>query len=101
MVDEPKPEDIGLATVLLDRFEKWILPRALDIKARVDQGEKLDDLDIEFLENVLKDAKEIKPHVDRAPEYQHLYARAIGLFEEITKKGLEVEQREKESGGAR
>ena len=98
MIDEPKPEDTGLAMVLIERFEQWILPRVLEIKARVDRGEKLADFDIDFLENVLKDAEEIKPHVDRAPEYQSLYTRAISLYEEITEKGLENEQAEKLSG---
>jgi hypothetical protein len=101
MIDEPKPEDIGLATVLIERFHKLILPRALDIKAKVDRAEKLDDFDLDFLENLLKDAEQIKPHVDRAPAYQSLYTRAISLYEEITKKGLENEQAERGSGAPR
>ena len=98
VISEHKPGDTGLALVLIERFEKWILPRVLVIKAKVDRGEKLADFDIDFLENVLKDADEIKPHVDRVPEYQSLYTRVISLYGEITKKGLENEQREKESG---
>jgi hypothetical protein len=66
MIDESKPEDKGVAAALIERFEKWILPHALEIKAKVDRGEKLDDFDIDFLENELKDAEAIKPHMDRA-----------------------------------
>jgi hypothetical protein len=98
MIDEPKPEATGLAMALIERFEHSILPRVLAIKAKVDRGENLDDFDIDFLEEVLRDAEEISPHVDRAPEYQSLYARAISLYGEITKKGLENEQAEKGSG---
>jgi hypothetical protein len=86
VISEHKPGDTGLAMVLIERFEKWILPRVLVIKAKVDRGEKLADFDIDFLDNVLKDADEIKPHVDRVPEYQSLYTRVISLYGEITKK---------------
>jgi hypothetical protein len=92
MTDEAKQNEEGVAEALIRRFEQWRLPRALDIKAKVDRGEKLDDFDIGFLEEVLKDAEAIKPHVDRRPDYQTLYARAIGLYGEITKKALENEQ---------
>jgi uncharacterized protein (UPF0305 family) len=98
MIDESKPGDTGLAMALIERFEHWILPRALDIKAKVDRGEKLADFDIEFLDELLKDAEEVKRHVDRAPEYQGLYTRVVSLYEEITKKGLENELAEKGSG---
>ena len=92
MINESKREEEGLAVALIERFEHWILPTALDVKAKVDRGDNLNDFDIEFLENVLKDAAEVKPYVDRAPEYQALYARAVGLYGEITEKALENEQ---------
>ena len=97
MIDESKPEDAGLAAVLIERFEQWILPRALEIKARVDRGEKLSDYDIDFFDELMKDAEEVKRHVDRAPEYQTLYTRVVSLYGEITKKALENEQTEKGS----
>ena len=95
MIDESKREEEGLAVALIERFENWLLPIALDVKARVDRGEKLSAFDIEFLENVLKDAAEVKRYVDRAPKYQGLYTRVVGLYEEITKKALENELAEK------
>ena len=98
MNDASKPEDEGIAAVLIERFEKWILPRALDIKASVDQGAKLDKLDIDFLEEELRVAQSVKFRVDRAPEFQTLYARVLNLYKEIVKKGLENEQAGKGSG---
>ena len=98
--DESKQKEEGVVEALIERFEQWRLPRALDIKAKVDRGEKLDDFDIGFLEEVLKDAEAIKPYVDRRPAYQTLYTRAIGLYQSITKKALDNEQAGKRPGAA-
>ncbi len=90
MTDTDK--QLGMITVILERFEKFRLPRALEIKAKVDRGEPLDDSDIEHLTLVMADAQDIKRFVDQRPDMQGLYTRAISLYQEITKKALENEE---------
>lgn len=88
-----KDSDLGLITVLLERFEKHRLPRALSIKEKVDRGEKLDYLDIAFLEEVFSDAQKIDPIVARNPQLQELISRVVSLYKEISDKALANEQR--------
>lgn len=85
-------DDLGLAMVVLERLEKERLPRALDLKAKVDSGQLLDDLDIGFLERVFADTEDAKPFLARHPEYQELATRTARLYEEITAKALANEQ---------
>ena len=84
--------DAGLIAVLIKRFEENRLPIALDLKKKVDSGEKLNDLDIAFLEKVFADASEIKPLLDRHSEYHKLVGQATSLYQEITEKALQNEK---------
>ncbi len=87
------PNDAGTIQALLERLEKFRLPRALALKKRVDAGEKLTDDDMEFLQRVFADAQQVEPMVAKHPEYRSLLARLINLYDEITRQALENEKR--------
>ena len=82
----------GVMAAVLERLEKYRLPRALALKAKVDRGGTLDQADLDFLEQVLSDARQLKRLVDHRPDVQPLFTRGISLYSEITAKALDNER---------
>ena len=90
-MNEPSEED-GVIMALIERFEKQRLPRLEAIREKVDRGELLSDVDIEFLDTVIHDSQQSKHLMDRHPEWQAFCATVVHLYETITEKALENEK---------
>ena len=87
-------KDEMILETLLQRFEKIRLPRLLDIKSKVEQGNRLDNFDMEFLEEVFSDARENKHYLDDADnELKGIFMKVLDLYKDITEKALENEQK--------
>ena len=88
---EPSNED-GVILALIDRFEKQRLPRLQALKEKTDNGERLSNEDVAFLDTVIHDAQQSKHLIDRHPEWQTFCANVVHLYETITEKALENEK---------
>lgn len=90
MTDNSK--DAGVIQALLERFEKFRLPMVLELKDKVDGGERLNEREIEYLEQVLQDAHANRELVERNPKWQKVSAQVVSLYKQITEKALENEK---------
>jgi hypothetical protein len=91
-MDNESQDDVGVAVAIMQRMETQHLPRALELKEKVDGGERLDALDISFLERVFADSNDNRPLLAKHPEYQDLAARMLHIYHQITAKALENEK---------
>ena len=85
--------DEGTIIALLERFRLQRLPTALEIKSRVDAGETLTGHDVEFLEQVFQDVRDVQPLLTRHPELAKLAGQASSLYKDITDRALANERK--------
>jgi hypothetical protein len=90
-------KETGMLATLAKRMVEVRLPKALALKERVDRGELLNDLDIDFLEQVVSDANKVKPILGEDPKVLEVAGRMLQLYKEITDKALENEKNQQPS----
>ncbi len=91
---ENNEKDKAVLAAIIKRFDEQRLPRLLEIKKNVNQGLTLSNHEINFLEEVFKDARENESYLKKADnDLKELVGKVMGLYQEITKKALENEQK--------
>jgi hypothetical protein len=85
-------KELGVIAVLAKRMVEERLPKALALKERVDRGETLNELDLNFLEQIVHEANQIMPKMKDDPRVMQVGARMLQLWKEISTKALENEQ---------
>lgn len=83
--------DAGIMTELLDRFNHLHLPRVLEIKDRLEQGELLLEPDIEFLILVISDSQNMCRIIERNPEFKPLAAKMSHFYYQVIEIARENE----------
>jgi hypothetical protein len=84
-------KDTGVLAALVTRFESQRLPRLLELREKVDGGHPLDEAELDFLQQVQKDASSAAPLIAQHPEYQDLFSRAVQLYSEIIATAMKNE----------
>jgi hypothetical protein len=93
-------KDKGVILVLLERFKKYRLPRAMALREKVDRGELLNKRDHDLLKRVQDDRRMIGKYIMRNAEYQDLVKEVVELWEYIIAKDREnQENAPKKPGG--
>lgn len=81
--------DLGVISALLHRLIYIRIPRLLELKRRVDNGELLGEFDLHLLERILADDRSSLSYVERRPNVKPLYVQVNALCHEIVTKGLQ------------
>jgi len=92
-MSDPSDDDDAILQLLLERLVSQRLPRVVAIRDRVNQGERLTDFDIDFLQEAMTDAGDAAKYLDRHPELQSLGVRLVQLYDEIVTKATENESK--------
>jgi hypothetical protein len=86
-------KDAGMIQLLLTRLNEERLPAALKLQDKVNRGECLDDYDMRYMKSVLQDTREARRLATKYPEYQDLVDRMAALYENITARGAENQEK--------
>lgn len=76
---------------MLNRMSRQCLPRALDIKARVERGDRLGFFDLRFLEEVCAENVVELALWEQHPELDEIVGAMIHLYHEIAARALDNE----------
>jgi hypothetical protein len=87
------PNDEGTLQALLFDYVNHRQPRLLHIHESLEAGERINELDLDFLNESVSRWDTLRPLIERHPEHQQLVAKNIHLIAMISEKALLNEQK--------
>ena len=88
-----KHEHTGVMQSLIQEFEQHRLPRLLRLKDKVDSGEVINDVDLEFLCKQVNDACITKHLTVNYPELEEFCLQMAHLYKELCDRAVENEKK--------
>ena len=85
------PHDTGALAAQLENASKR-LPNLLALKARIDGGDTLSDIEVADLEDIFERVRQMLHVYDEHPEVQDLVAQVVSLYLDITTRAVENEK---------
>jgi hypothetical protein len=89
---DQEEKDRGTIAALMIKFTEYRLPRVERMLEDVRAGEKLTDIDIDYLELIYNEGKSNRALWQRHPEYNTILTKFTDLYLEIVRLGLENEK---------
>ena len=84
---------LGIIQALIKEFETHRLPRLLRLRDKVDSGAVINDVEMDFLCQVIEDANRTMPMTVNHPDLHEFCLCVVHLYHEISTKALENEQK--------
>ena len=82
-------KELGVVQVVLERYNREWLPDLLEMRAKVDRGETLDEREASLLSKAIEEARGGATFVKSHPEFRTLVDRATSLYDHIVAKNRE------------
>ena len=83
--------DQGVIYVVIEHFARHLYPRALEMQRKLEAGGRLTDSEVEHVEQVIEDAKLLRPLVERHPEHHELAEAVLELYTNIARRAWQNE----------
>lgn len=87
----PETEDTAVKEAVLEQLNKEDLPKLLNLQERVDNGEAINDHDLQLLERVMQEIHALQSLAQNNPELEKIFAQVTSLYTRTTARAVDNE----------
>lgn len=88
---DPETEQTAVKEAVLEQLNNEDLPKLLQLQERVDNGEAINDHDLQLLERVMQEIHSLQSLAQNNPELEKLFAQVTALYTDTTAKAVDNE----------